>query len=444
MDCPCKLWLEKVHKELMPPIDPALQNLFDKGNMVDAKAQELWPGGVVVKGFNFEGYENTLKAMESGAEIIYQPTIVADGLTCRADVLVRADDGWDLHEVKAKSSISKENYYDATFQSICFARAGIKLDKIFITYLNKEYIKDGEIDLEKLFIDEEVTGEVAKLTESVEEKILEAKAVFEWGTKLKPEHIKHCEHRKACEWTGYWAETLSQKERDELFADVEDDVVLPLHIDKKAIKKELEKLEYPLYFFDYETYSTPIPDFDGHWPWLQVPFQFSVYVLEYEGATPETHDFLMETFEDPIPSLLKAFAEVMGPTGTVISWHAIFEKSRNEEMAKLHPEYAEILQSVNERTYDLIEIFKQRMYLDPAFGGSSSLKAVMPVLCPDLSYDNLNIHEGGTASMSWPILTDPSLPKKKREQLYRDMIDYCRLDVYGMVRIVEELKKKVS
>lgn len=152
----------------------------------------------------------------------------------------------------------------------------------------------------------------------------------------------------------------------------------------------------------------------------------------------------MKTFEDPVPQLLEAFKNVMGGEGTVISWNASFEKGRNKEMAELHPEYAELLNNVNERTYDLMDIFRKGLYVDPAFCGSNSLKYVMPVLAPELSYKNLVIQEGGTASASWAIVTDPKLPEGERAQLYKDMIDYCQLDVYGMVRILEELGKAAA
>lgn len=443
MECPCKLWIEKIHKELVPKVDVKTQNLFDQGNAVDAKAQELFPGGIQVQGFNFEGYENTKKALESDATVLYQPTIVVDGLTCRADILVRNNDGWDLHEVKMGTKIEKKHYNDATFQALCFEKAGVKINKVFLTHINNQYIKKGEINVQELFLDEEITEEVIALKPIVEELIPKAKAVFEWGDKLQSAHLYVCEHKKECEWTSIWAETLTKAEREELFVDFKDDekTILPKHIDKEQIQKELEKIQYPLYFFDYETFMTPIPAFDGHRPWQQVPFQFSVYVIEHPEATPETHDFLMETFNDPIPPLLEAFKNVMGKTGTVISWHAPFEMGRNKEMAEMHPEYAELLLDVNARTYDLIDIFKKGMYIDPAFGGSNGLKSVMPVLCPDLSYKNLNIQEGGTASASWVIVTDPKLSEDERKKLYKDMIDYCRLDVYGMVKILDFLKK---
>ncbi|MDO8490336.1 MAG: DUF2779 domain-containing protein [bacterium] len=443
MDCPCRMWLEKIYPKLVPPPDAALQRIFDQGKSVDVKAQELFPGGVTVQGFNFDGYENTKRAMASGADVLYQPTIVADGLSCRADILVRSGNGWDLHEVKMSTKIDEENYCDATFQTLCFERAGIKINKIFLTYINNKYVRQGEIDVKQLFIDEDISHEVAARRSSIAELIPKAKEVFNWGTALKPEYFIGCKDPRTCEWVKIWTDTLPEDERATL---LENCAALPtkklpsFHVDREGIRKELAGLQYPLYFFDYETHSSALPSFDGYRPYQQIPFQFSVYVIDEPGATPRIDDFLMKTFEDPVPQLLGAFKSVMGTEGSVISWYAKFEKSRNQEMAELHPEYAELLNNVNERTYDLMDIFKNGLYVDPACGGSNSLKAVMPVLVPELSYKTLAIQEGGTASASWSIVTNPKLPEAQRVKLYQDMIEYCRLDVYAMVRILDVLR----
>jgi hypothetical protein len=215
----------------------------------------------------------------------------------------------------------------------------------------------------------------------------------------------------------------------------------PKHINQPAIRADFQQLRYPLYFFDYETIFPAIPPFDGCRPYQQIPFQFSVYEVDSVGATPKAYDFIKDTYEDPRQSVIEALREAIGPEGSVIAWNAVFEKARNEEMAVAFPEHADFLRGINNRLFDLMLIFRKKMYVEPEFGGSASLKNVMPALIPDLSYKNLNIQDGGDASASWPILTDPKLPEEQRKKLHKDMIDYCRLDVYGMVKILELLHK---
>jgi len=102
------------------------------------------------------------------------------------------------------------------------------------------------------------------------------------------------------------------------------------------------------------------------------------------------------------------------------------------------------MEAVNNRVYDLMLIFKKKLLVDARFHGSASIKAVLPVFVPELSYKELAIQEGGTASVSWARLVDPKTPTAEREKLKRDMLLYCGLDTMAMVRILENLEKEIG
>ncbi len=88
-----------------------------------------------------------------------------------------------------------------------------------------------------------------------------------------------------------------------------------------------------------------------------------------------------------------------------------------------------------------MQCFKKGYYVHKGFKNSASIKKILPVLVPKLSYRDLNIHEGGAASASWLKVIDPKLDLKEKEKLAKDMYDYCRLDTLAMVEILEFLKK---
>ena len=107
------------------------------------------------------------------------------------------------------------------------------------------------------------------------------------------------------------------------------------------------------------------------------------------------------------------------------------------------------MESVNSRTYDLMDVFTKQHYVHKDFKGSTSIKKVLPVLAPELSYKELTIQEGGTASSSWMTLINPGLldslaGQAEKSQLKKDMLEYCKLDSYAMVRILEELEKVIK
>ena len=157
-------------------------------------------------------------------------------------------------------------------------------------------------------------------------------------------------------------------------------------------------------------------------------------------------EFLAREFENPVPKLLAQFKHDIGPKGSVVVWNESFEKGCNDEMARMEPDYADFLKAVNDRIFDLMVIFKlkNQLYTRNAFRKSASLKMVLPVICPELSYAPLAIQEGNEASASWPIFTKGDISKSEKDKLASDMLTYCKRDTEAMVCILEKLEREIS
>ena len=157
-------------------------------------------------------------------------------------------------------------------------------------------------------------------------------------------------------------------------------------VDSDAIRAALEAYRYPLYFCDYETFAPAIPVCDGYSPYQRIPFQFSLHVLRSPGAALEHVEFLQEELRDPTEAVARLLAEVIDPQGSVVVWYAPFERTVNQEIARRSPLHASVISRINGQLVDLREIFAQQHYVHPEFRGSTSIKAVLPVLVPELSY----------------------------------------------------------
>lgn len=213
-------------------------------------------------------------------------------------------------------------------------------------------------------------------------------------------------------------------------------------IKSTQIKEVLDGLAYPLYFLDFETFSYVYPSHEGIFPYQQMVFQYSLHVIESEGAEVQHFEYLMPSKETPLAELFEKMQEQIHPIdGTVIVWNETFEKTQNKKMAAVLPQFAKFLYSVNERVYDLMKIFSQGLYLHPKFKGSASIKNVLPVLCPELSYKDLEIQNGGTAVIKWHHMTDGRMTETDVTNTYKNLLKYCKLDTWAMVRIWQELKK---
>jgi hypothetical protein len=197
-----------------------------------------------------------------------------------------------------------------------------------------------------------------------------------------------------------------------------------------------------LYFFDFETIMPGIPEFDDSKPYQQIPFQYSLHIQRTPGSELEHYKFLGDGINDPRPDLMRAMIRELGNTGNIICYNMTFERSRIKELAKLFPQYEKELLAINERVVDLMVPFAKRWYYHPNFKGSYSIKTVLPVLIPELRYSDLEIKEGGTASLVYSQLKgmDGDTAALKRDHL----LEYCKMDTLAMVKIFEFIKELVN
>jgi hypothetical protein len=172
------------------------------------------------------------------------------------------------------------------------------------------------------------------------------------------------------------------------------------HIDREALQAEFQHFVYPLYFLDYETCIIALPRFNGYHPQQQVAFQYSLHKLDLPNGEVTHTEHLGVTKDDPSMPLLRQLRGDIGDTGTIFAWNKTFEMSRHKELAIIHPEYSDFLLDLNERIYDLADFVKNGLYLHPHFKGSWSLKNVLPVMVPELSYEDMQIGAGDQAMVA--------------------------------------------
>ena len=211
-------------------------------------------------------------------------------------------------------------------------------------------------------------------------------------------------------------------------------------VDVEAISAFIGALKYPLYFFDYETYSSAIPVMDGISPYEHLPVQYSLHIMGENGDLQHL-DYLAESARLPL-ELVETLRQHVGNVGSFISWHAPFEKSRNRELAARYPDHAEFLNGLNDRMVDLEDLFKMA-YVDARFNGYTSIKKVLPVLCPKLSYAELDVQDGTGAMEAWARLVDAETPEDERAQIASALRQYCELDTLAMVEIFRFLQRVI-
>lgn len=460
LNCPKSLWFLKNKPELYPHAE--FSTFLQK---------------LVREGYEVERYFQNYFELLDDDTIEYQRIFEThEGLLARADALRTTAEGKViLYEVKSSNRVKTDNLHnhlkDACFQTICAERSGKTIDKICIVHLNGEYVRDGDVEPQELLIEVDVTAEVRAIEEETELEIDEALEFLESAVDtercscIEKSRGHHCDtfsifNSNIPSPSIYSLPRLNDtKRRDFLSREVigleaitEDDKLSSAQrlvvqaaqakaaqINVGAIRNFLSRLQFPLYFFDFETFSSAVPFLDGASPHKHIPVQYSLHILS-DNENLEHREYLER--QRRMPSvLIENMRQDIGPTGSIISWHASFEKTQNKMMAELYADKAEFLHDLNDRMIDLEDVFKLD-YVDVRFDGSTSIKKVLPVICPSLDYSDLVVQDGSSAMEAWERMIEAE--PEESDQIAKELLKYCERDTLAMVEIYRYLSDVVK
>lgn len=483
LTCPKDAWFRMHQPDLEEfEVSPSLQHMFDQGYEAEEYAIKLkvFEGMIEVKGRNAEGKKEVDELIARKVPAIYQPTFIADGFIIRCDVIKwDADSGkWDLYEIKSSShrhdTGARDHISDAAFQAIVMERYGLPVGKIFIVHLNSEYVREGEIDVDALFVLNDSTAKVAARRVTVSPEMEEAKRYLTQEKEPKGGcdcvyfgRSSHCETfarshpsvpeysvhdlsyigrspnklRKLIEQGVYHLHEIedtsefTDKQQNQIETHKSDTAM----IDRGEIANVLAGYAFPLYFLDYETFAPAVPTYDGFSPYKRIPIQFSLHYIEKEGGELKHIEYLHTENTDPSAAVAKLLCESIDPSGTVLAWNVGFERSVTEELAARVPTHEKTLRRICTQMQDLMDIFSNQHYVHKGFGGRVAIEAVMQVMLPNMTYDHLP-YTGQDVGFVWwgDIASSPQ--STERSEKIRLILEYCKQDTLVMVEIWRILK----
>jgi hypothetical protein len=214
-------------------------------------------------------------------------------------------------------------------------------------------------------------------------------------------------------------------------------------IDISSIRSFLSTIKYPVYFMDFETFQSAIPLFDNSKPYQQIPFQFSVHHKYTRQEEPIHNEFLAEAIGDPRENFIVALLKATEGPGTILTYNQAFEIARIKELSTDFPKYKADLDERITRVMDLMTPFSKRWYYTPVMNGSYSIKAVLPALVSELSYNDLEIGDGGTASAAFLNLFSNN-DSMQVETIRNNLKEYCKLDTLAMVKLLDKLEEIIG
>ena len=451
--------------------------VFSNGNKVGDLARHLFGDDYTLIEYTTDYkkmIDDTKEAIDRKDKVICEASFSFEGNFISVDILKVMNNGLEIYEVKSSTEVKDIYIDDVSYQTWVLKKLGYNIIKSSIVYVNNQYIKNGDLDIKDYFVVRDVTDliDLNKVEDNVNnlKKVLDNK--YEPNIDLSNSCVKpyDCPYFKYCTkdlvkpnvfdlgWGFrfdkkldlYYKNIISYEDllkcgllNDKTSKQVEsylDDS--KSYVDRDEIKKLFSTFSYPLYFLDFESYQDAIPQYDGTKPYQQLCFQYSLHVMDKDGNL--THkEYLHDRYdENPIYGLCDQLCKDIPKNACVLVYNDGFEKSRLREMANMIPELSDHLLNIRDNILDLLPIFKKQFYYVKDMQGSASIKYVLPALYPNdesLNYHNLEqVHKGDEASAAYLSLKD--LSEKERNILRNNMLKYCELDTYAMVKVYEKLK----
>lgn len=476
LQCPKMLWLRTHRPELLPE-DSKNSVFFNTGNAVGDLAAGLFGEFVKVPyGDPHNMVVDTAKLLSAGTGIVAEASFAHDDLFCAVDIVINlGNSNVELYEVKSSTSVYDVHRHDVAFQVYVLEKCGLTVNKAYVIHLDKSYVRKGELEVRRLFHIEDLTEEVRGMQDSVAEKT----ALLQKCTVQAEEPDKgigphcfapyHCSFWPYCtvglpEWNvfrlsgmqlrtklNYYNQGIISYEELAARAKLSESQRMEIdhnlhmqadHIDKDKIREFLTSLTYPIYFLDFESFQPAIPQYDNTYPYKQIVFQYSLHYYEEENGPLLHNEFLAQPGEDPRRPLAELLCQDVPKGVCVVAYNMSFEKARIKEFAELYPDLTEHLMDIYRNIVDLMVPFFKRYYYTRAMEGSYSIKYVLPALFPDdpeLDYHSLdNVHNGMEASAAFAMMD--RLPPEEAQAVRANLLKYCGLDTYAMVKIFEKLR----
>ncbi len=476
VQCPKRLYLLAHEPELATPPTEDLQLRFTQGHSVGELARSQFAGGVLVSASGRavdSAVEMTAKLIQDlQVPAIFEAAIAFENLLVRVDILKNNFDGsWDLIEVKSTTEVKDEHVDDVAFQYYVLKNAGVRIKNIVLSYINNE-VRFPHLD--NFFNNQDLTEAAIAILPEVELRIKTMAQMLTNPEAPSQKIGRQCSNPYGCEFKSQcWAnipkgstlELYNYRKRKptkfelfhegpQLIKDLKNEVELtrfqqiqflastsddPI-MDHGGLVRFLNSVQYPIYYFDFETIAPAIPILNGMRPYQRIPVQFSCHIQKSPGAELEHREFIAsgQPGEDPRRECIDAMISTFNEVGTIVAYHDDFERSLIRELAQQFPEVSEFLLELEGKFWDLEDAFHHHFY-HRDFGGSVSIKKVLPYFAPEMKYEKLAIKNGGQAQAALVQLFSDKLVEGEKEKLRQDLLTYCAQDSMAMVVIHQKL-----
>lgn len=484
--CPKILWMDKHMPE---EFDESVmdQAILSAGNDVGDLAMGYFGPYVEVPylpGEYADMANITCRLLDERTPIICEASFLHDGCFCMVDILRVEGDAVSIVEVKSSTHVKDYHLLDLSFQVWLLSQCGMNVKSASIMHLNADYVRKGELDLRELFVVEDFTETAKGMAGEVSGRIREFRSIcanpeepdipigpqcespfacgyIDWCWRDVPRPNVHdvARLRKSKAWElhqnglvsfedlmGAIAAgelSLNPKQVMQVMMELKDPEDL---VNGDEVREFLSSISYPIYYLDFETLMPAVPPYDGMHPYQQLPTQYSLHWEDAPNGSLHHAEFLAEPGADPRRAIAERLCEDIPDDACVLAYNMSFEKGRIRDLAQMFPDLHDHLMAIHDNMADLMVPFANGAFYNKAMCGSHSIKYVLPALFPDdpeLDYHSLeDVRNGSDAMEAYAAMEVATAEEATR--IRQNLLKYCELDTYAMVKILSRLREAVQ
>jgi hypothetical protein len=461
--CDLQFLLEVKHPELKKYNEQSLFS-FNIGNSFEKKVKELFPEGITVS-----SRKNTDALTETQNKFkihntLFEAAFSYDKFLVRTDIAIKNQDSYKFIEVKSGTKLKEDYLIDSVIQYWTIKFSGIKIDKFEIWNVNKNS-KDKNNNIKKNDITEfceSKKGDFLTLVEKSKKIVKDNEAKATYGGQCKDcPFFNHCFKNMKDNLKSTYNLPNFDKKWEAINNDIKDindsrfaslyQEYITTHklqyssisenkflVNKHNIKQEMDKLEYPLNFLDFETVSYAEPLFPKTRPYENCLIQINHYSKE-SNVSVLLFDEVKKFNKTMIAQKL---VNLTDNDGSIIVWDKTLEVSMVDRLIKECSDEVLIsqLKNIKERFFDLKVMVENNMY-KPEFMGEYNLKKVSRLILNKDFYNNSSIKDGYEVNKSYLKIINK---QDNYDQIKKDLIQYGENDVLSLKSLTNWILQAIN
>jgi hypothetical protein len=472
LQCLRRLWLNVFEPKEWE--ESEFGSVEDVGLDIGLSARLLFPGGILIEETPWEHAKAVARTAALMAErsvpAIFEAAFEHSGVRIRVDVLERRPRGyWGMCEVKSSGEVKEHHFDDVAIQVHVLRGAGVRLSAVDVLHVNKNYVLGQKgISWAKFFRRVDVKTEVKRRLLGIEARIKQQRVCLSQAKAPKVEPESHCHTPVSCE---HWESCMASKPTDWVFhmphfsvarrgelkalgiesiSAIPDDFRLSPRqtvirdVTRNGapyvaadLSQRLRGFGPPAFYLDFEAFLPAVPLYPGTQPYQTIPFQWSLHHVD-AGVVVSHREFLADAEADPRRRFAETLVSALKGSKLPIIVYSSYEQTRLAELAAHFPDCAKPLRGIIRRLADLLPVVRSGIY-HPSFDFSASIKSAAPALCPEVTYKDLDVADGGAASTAFWLMASGRADPTTSTRLRKSLLAYCQRDTWAMVRLHEAL-----